>query len=96
MKKLIILILLLVILSILLGFLISTQVLTSSQDQTEKAAFFSTETRAVCEELKEPNCYYRCHDEVFLVISGREINVYKSNEYVCHEKGWVDPRIKPK
>jgi competence protein ComGF len=96
MKKLIIFIMLLVVLSILLGFLISSQISVSPRDQTEKAAFFSTETRGVCEELRESKCYYKCHDEVFLVFNNKEINIYRSGEYVCHEEGWVDPRIKSK
>lgn len=91
MERIILLFLFLLVLSALLGFLLSQ---ISFSTRTQKAAFFSTETRAVCEELKEPNCYYRCHDEVFLVIGGKEISIQKSNEYVCHEKGWVDPRLK--
>jgi hypothetical protein len=92
MRRLIIFLLLLVILSILLGFLISTQISTFSRGKIERAAFFSTETRAVCEELKDPSCYYKCHDELFLILSGKEISLYKSDEYVCHGEDWVDPR----
>ena len=91
MKRILILFLILMILSILFGVLLSRISFGSKQ---ERAGFFSTETRAVCEEVKEPNCYYRCHDEVFLIIGGKEISIQKSNEYVCHEKGWVDPRLR--
>jgi len=92
MKKLIIFLSLLVILSISLGILLS-RVMTDT-NRVERAGFFSTETRAVCEELKQPDCYYRCHDELFLILNGKEISLYKYDEYVCHEEGWVDPRIK--
>ena len=89
MERIIILFLLLVILSILLGFLLSQLSFTT---RTQKAGFFSTETRAVCEEIKLPDCYYRCHDELFLILGRKEISIQKSKEYVCHEKDWKDPR----
>jgi len=54
MKKLIIFLSLLVILSISLGILLS-RVMTDTS-RVERAGFFSTETRAVCEELKQPDC----------------------------------------
>jgi hypothetical protein len=93
MRKVILIIFLLVLFSFSLGFLLSRLV---NEDRTEREEFagFSVETRAVCEELKEPDCYYRCHDEVFLIIREKETSIYKSDEYVCHEEGWVDPRVK--
>ncbi len=93
MRKLILIILLLIVFSFLLGYVLSLLI----GNQTERAGIidFSVETKAVCEELKQPDCYYRCHDEVFLIVGGKETSLQKSNEYVCHEEGWVDPRIKP-
>jgi hypothetical protein len=91
MRKAIVIVLLLVLFSFLLGFLLSRLTIGGEVKRKEFAGF-SVETRAVCEELKEPDCYYRCHDEVFLIMGGREISIYKSDEYVCHEEGWVDPR----
>lgn len=92
MRKLILIIFLLIIFSILLGYVLSQLTV----DRTERAGItdFFIETRAVCEELKEPECYNRCHDEVFLIVGVKETSLYKSNEYVCHEEGWTDPRIK--
>ncbi len=90
--KLILIILLLIIFSFLLGYVLSQ--LTGNRTERAGITDFSIETRAVCEELKEPDCYYRCHDEVFLVVGGKENSLHKSNEYVCHKEGWTDPRIK--
>jgi len=92
MRKLIIIIVLIIILSLSLGYVLSQL----TRNRTERAGItdISIETKAVCEELKEPDCYYKCHDEVFLVFGGRETSLHKSDEYVCHEEGWVDPRIK--
>lgn len=90
--RLILIILLLIIFSFLLGYVLSQ--LTGNRTERAGITDFYTETRAVCEDLKEPDCYYRCHDEVFLVVGGKETSLHKSNEYVCHEEGWVDPRIK--
>ena len=94
MNKLLIFVLLLIILSFLLGVLISR--IMSEPRTAERGGItdFSVETRAVCEELRQPNCYFKCHDEIFLKLSGREISLYKSSDYVCHEEGWVDPRVK--
>ena len=92
MKKLILIILLLIVFSILLGYVLSE--LTGNRTERAGLTDFFIETRAVCEELKEPDCYYRCHDEIFLVVGGKETSLHKSNEYICHEEGWVDPRIK--
>lgn len=91
MKKIIFLVVTLILLSFLLGFLITE---TISKIRRERTGIlpFSIETRAICEELKEEDCYYRCHDEVFLVIAGKRMSVHKSDKYVCHEEGWVDPR----
>ena len=92
MKKLIFIVLLLIVFSILLGYVLSQ----TRGNRTERAGItdFSIETRAVCEELKEPDCYYRCHDEVLLIVAGKETSLHKSNEYICHEEDWIDPRIK--
>ena len=95
MKKLIIAFFLVVIASFSLGLILSRYVLEEERVGAG-VANFSVETRAVCEELREPDCYYRCHDVVFLMISGKEIRVYESNEYVCHEEGWIGPRLKRK
>ena len=92
MRKLILIILLLIIFSFSLGYVLS--LLTGNRIERAGITDFYTETRAVCEELEEPDCYYKCHDEVFLVVAERETSIHKSNEYVCHEEGWVDPRIK--
>jgi hypothetical protein len=96
MKKtvIIIIVLLFVTLSFSLGFILSSFTSTDRKTQRTGITDFSVETRAICEELKNSTCYYKCHDEVFLIIGGREVNIHKSNEYVCHEEGWVDPRIK--
>jgi len=91
MRKLVLIILLLIIFSILLGYVLSQ--LTLNRTERTGITDFSIETKAVCEELKEPDCYYRCHDEIFLIVAGRENSIHKSNEYVCHEEGWTDPRI---
>ena len=93
MRKLILVILLLIVFSFSLGYVLS--LLTVNRTERVGVTDFSIETKAVCEELKQPDCYHRCHDEVFLRVGGREINLHKSNEYICHEEGWVDPRIKP-
>jgi hypothetical protein len=92
MRKLVLIIILLIIFSFLLGYVLSQLI----SNRTEKTGItdFSIETRAICEELKEHDCYYKCHDEVFLIFAGKETSFHKSNEYVCHEEGWVDPRIK--
>ena len=90
--RLILIILLLIVFSFLLGYILSQ--LTGNRTERAGLTDFSVETRAVCEELKEPDCYYRCHDEVFLIVAGKETSLHKSNEYVCHEEGWTDPRIK--
>jgi hypothetical protein len=92
MRKLIIIIVLIIILSLSLGYVLSQL----TRNRTERAGIIdlSIETKAVCEELKEPDCYYKCHDEVFLVFGDKETSLHKSDEYVCHEEGWVDPRIK--
>jgi len=92
MNKLILIIFLLIVISFALGYVLS--LLTGNRTERAGITDFYTETRAVCEELKEPDCYYRCHDEVFLVVGGRETSIYKSNEYVCHEESWTDPRGK--
>ena len=92
MRKLILIILLLIIVSFSLGYVLS--LLTANRTERAGITDFYTETRAVCEELKEPDCYYRCHDEVFLVVAGRETSIFKNNEYICHEEGWTDPRVK--
>ena len=92
MMKIVLLISALIFLSFLLGFLLSETVSDFERKKTEILPF-SVETRAVCEELKKKDCYYRCHDEVFLVIAGRRMSVHKSRQYVCHGKEWVDPRV---
>lgn len=92
MRKLILIILFLIIFSFLLGYVLSQ--LTVNRTQRAALTDFSIETRAVCEELKEPDCYYKCHDEIFMIFGGRETSLHKSNEYICHEEGWVDPRLK--
>lgn len=88
--RLVLIILLIIGFSLLLGYILSE--LTG--DVTERAGitYFSVETKAVCEELKERACYYRCHDETFLIIGGKESSISKSNEFVCHDEDWVDPR----
>jgi hypothetical protein len=92
MRRLTLIIVLLIIFSLLLGYVLS--LLTTNRTARAGITDFSVETRAVCEELKEPDCYYKCHDEVFLTVAGRGISIQKNNEYVCHEESWVDPRIK--
>jgi hypothetical protein len=94
MKRLVFIVLLLVIFSFFLGIIISKTIFGSSAFEKVAITDFSVETRAICEEVKNSTCYYKCHDEVFLILAGREISVHRSNEYVCHEEGWVDPRIK--
>ncbi len=94
MNRIVIIVLLLVIFSFLLGFILSSITSPAGTIQRGGITDFSVETRAVCEEVKNSTCYYKCHDEVFLIIAGREISIQKNNEYVCHEEGWVDPRIK--
>lgn len=92
MRKLILVVLLLIVFSFSLGYVLSF--LTANRTERTGITDFSIETRAVCEELKEPYCYYRCHDEVFMIIGGKETSIHKANEYICHEEGWTDPRIK--
>ncbi len=92
MRKLILIIFLLIAFSFILGYVLSQ--LTSNRIERGGLTDFSIETKAVCEELKESNCYYKCHDEVFLIVGDSETSLHKSNEYICHEEGWVDPRIK--
>lgn len=92
MNRIVIIVLLLVVISFLLGFILS--IITSPTVTIQKGGItdFSVETRAVCEELRNSTCYYKCHDEVFLRIAGKEMSVYKNSEYVCHGESWVDPR----
>ena len=94
MNRIVIIVLLLVVLSFLVGFILSSISSPARTLQRTGIIDFSVETRAVCEEIKNSTCYYKCHDEVFLKIAGREISIHKNNEYVCHEEGWIDPRIK--
>lgn len=54
---------------------------------------FSIYTKAVCIELAEEDCYYKCWDEVFLNSDGKEVVIQKLENYVCHEKDWSDPRM---
>ena len=90
--RLIFVIILIIIFSFILGYVLSQ--LTTNMTERAGIADVFTETKAVCEELKDPDCYYRCHDEVFLITGGKETSIYKSNEFVCHDEGWTDPRIK--
>jgi len=90
----VVIILLLAVASFLLGFVLSNITSTTQPIQKSGVSDFSVETRGVCEQVKNSTCYYMCHDEVFLIIAGREISIQKNNQYVCHEEGWVDPRIK--
>jgi len=94
MNRTIIIVLLLVIISFVLGFILS--IITSSTRIVQKGGItdFSVETRAVCEEMKNASCYYKCHDEVFLITAGKETSIHKYSDYVCHEQGWVDPRTR--
>lgn len=91
MKRTIFLLFILVFLSFLLGFLVSRTVANLERERA-KILPFSIETRAVCEEVKKEDCYYKCHDEVFLIIAGKRMSVHKSDKFVCHGKDWVDPR----
>lgn len=90
----IIVVLFLVLISFLLGFVLSVLISPTGTVQKGGITDFSVETKAICEDVKNSTCYYKCHDEVFLIIAGREISIQKNNEYVCHEEGWIDPRIK--
>ncbi len=92
MNRIVIIVLLLVVISFLLGFILS--IITSPTLTIQKGGItdFSVETRAVCEELRNSTCYYKCHDEVFLITGGKETSIHKYSDYVCHEQGWVDPR----
>jgi hypothetical protein len=94
MNRIVIIVLLLILVSFLLGFILSSITSPSGTIQRGGITDFSVETKAVCEELKNSTCYYKCHDEVFLIIAGRETSIHKNSEYVCHEEGWVDPRTK--
>jgi uncharacterized membrane-anchored protein YitT (DUF2179 family) len=94
MNKMIIVVLFLVLISFLLGFVLSVLISPTGTVQKGGITDFSVETKAICEDVKNSTCYYKCHDEVFLIIAGREISIQKNNEYVCHEEGWIDPRIK--
>ena len=93
MKKFILIILLLIVFSVSLGYVLS-QLTTNTTERAGIVDIF-TETKAVCEELKDPDCYYRCHDEVFLIVGGKKTSISKSDEHVCHEEGWIDPRVRP-
>ena len=53
---------------------------------------FSIETVAVCKELREGNCYYKCEDEVFMNRNGGKTSLGKTGNFVCHDKDWKDPR----
>jgi hypothetical protein len=55
---------------------------------------FSVETKATCEKVEKPDCYYICYDEVVLYVDGEEASSKKLNGYVCHDENWEDPRIK--
>lgn len=94
MKRIVIIILFIIIFSFLLGFAVSR--IAFRPNTVEKGAMtdFSIETKAICEELKNSTCYYKCHDEVFLILAGKEMSIHKNEDYVCHDEGWVDPRIK--
>jgi hypothetical protein len=94
MNRTLIVILLIIILSFLLGIFVSRMAFGPSNAERGGITDFSIETKAICEDIKNSTCYYKCHDEVFLILAGREISVYKNEDYVCHEEGWIDPRIK--
>ena len=94
MNRTYIIILFLIILSFILGFFVSRIVFRPGNVERGGITDFSVETRGICEEIKNSTCYYRCHDEVFLILAGKEISIQKNDQYVCHEKDWVDPRIK--
>jgi len=68
--------------------------LTNNSTNTKNLNDFSTETRAVCEEIKTSHCHYICHDEVFLYTEGKEVSIQKLEGYACHDKDWIDPRVK--
>ncbi|MDI6826277.1 MAG: hypothetical protein QMD36_03755 [Candidatus Aenigmarchaeota archaeon] len=94
MKRVVIILLLVIILSFLLGVVVSRVAFGPNTTARGEITDFSVETRAICEEVKNSTCYYKCHDEVFLILAGKEISIHKNEEYVCHEEGWVDPRTK--
>jgi hypothetical protein len=92
MRKIIFVILALIILTFLIALLISGTNNDTNRPEQTAVADFSIETKAICEELKEPDCYFKCHDEVFLKIGNSETSLYKMKEYVCHRQDWIDPR----
>jgi len=94
MNRTFIIILFIIILSFLLGVFVSRIAFRPADVEKGGITDFSIETKAICEEIKNSTCYYRCHDEVFLIIAGKEISIQKNDDYICHEDGWVDPRIK--
>ncbi len=67
--------------------------LTNSTSSVKHVNNFSTETRAVCEEIENPYCHYICYDEIFLHANGKEISLEKIEGYVCQNEDWIDPRI---
>jgi len=92
MRKIIFAILALILLSFLIALLLSGTTNDTNRPEAAAVADFSIETRAICEELKEPGCYFKCHDEVFLKVGNTETSLYKMKEYVCHGQDWIDPR----
>lgn len=93
MRILVVLLFSLIAASILIAFIITRTEQNNRNTEGLAVTDFSIETKAVCEEINKTNCYYRCHDEIFLNIGRKETSVYKHKDYVCHDKGWVDPRV---
>ena len=93
MRILVVILFSLIVASILIAFIIINTEQNNRDTEGLAITDFSIETRAVCEQINETNCYYRCHDEIFLNVGGRETSIYKHKNYVCHDKSWVDPRV---